>query len=86
MAYASDYYDEDAGKGASVLLLLVMIAAVVAICAYGYLNVLPKNQPPAIRFAIPETVVPFVPVPEVVEEPSEELGEEPAEAEAEPEA
>jgi hypothetical protein len=72
MAYAKDYYEEDGGKGVSILLLLLMLAIAAAICTYGFMNVLPRSQPPAIRFAMPETVVPFAPPAEIAAEPTEQ--------------
>jgi hypothetical protein len=72
MAYASDYYEEGTGRGASVLLLLLMVTIAAAICTYGYMNVLPRYEPPAIRFEMPDTVRPFVPVAESDPEPTEE--------------
>ncbi len=77
MAYASDYYEEGAGRGSSILLLLLMLAIAGAICTYGYLKVLPQNQPPAIRFEMPDAVVPFTPPAEIAAEPVEEAAETP---------
>jgi len=72
MAYAKDYYEEEAGKGSAILLLLLMVAIAGAICTYGVMKVLPRSQPPAIRFEMPDTVVPFVPVSDSAAEPAEE--------------